>query len=357
LVNQDKLRSWIKTRLGRTTHSRHQQYLQRLHHTTIQKDKQNRLKEIVDKEKERKIRLDIFAAYIYDYKQFKNFIEELKDHPKYKHWFTLQTKRTSENFYKLLHMETVTEVEDIPNYEKEIVIGQIITDKKKQNMGKTIKNTTTSITNNEWGINEEMEYLDNVIKEVRFEKENMQNEETDFTQTRQKMMTKMKQGPQAKIENNNDNEKDGWEISGDKQKKIENKQTFESVSQHFIPTYLPLFESNVYDECKTKYRIPITVTIKPKPNTQGAFKSSRMLVAMLKALQMAYQDTYIGPIDKKSNHKNLTHHSQVPTEPTNLKNYMMKPVTGFNNTFSIKIIVCSNQELKTFLVEPNFRII
>jgi hypothetical protein len=75
----------------------------------------------------------------------------------------------------------------------------------------------------------------------------------------------------------------------------------------------------------------------------------------MKILQTAYQDTYIGPIDRNSKLGMIAHHQQVPLENKNLMKYMMEPVQGSNNNFSTKIIIHANHELKDYLVTPQFR--
>jgi hypothetical protein len=76
---------------------------------------------------------------------------------------------------------------------------------------------------------------------------------------------------------------------------------------------------------------------------------------MVKALQMAYQDTYIGPLDNNSTLGKICHHQQVPISDEGLKNYIMKPVPGENNTLSTKIMLHTNHELKDYLMVSRFR--
>jgi hypothetical protein len=218
-------------------------------------------------------------------------------------------------------------------------------------MTKNNKNSKVDEDKTDWGVLDEMEYMDNVMEEVQFEdQDEVTDDEEDF-ESRQKMMEKMKS---AKTFGNNADE-EGFQIIGMKNHVQNQKQTMQNTSSKFLPINLPLFESVVEEESKTKYTIPITVTIKTPQNMKLAFKSPRMLVAMLKAFQMAAQDTYIGPIQQDSNEKKITHHTQVPLDDKNLKKYMLHPVSGVNSSYSIKIVVHANQELKMFLADPSFK--
>jgi hypothetical protein len=73
---------------------------------------------------------------------------------------------------------------------------------------------------------------------------------------------------------------------------------FEDHSQKLLPINLPLFESEIHTTLKTQFII-------------HGLKMARLMVAMLKAVQMAFQDSYIGPINSDSSLPNLSPQSQV----------------------------------------------
>jgi hypothetical protein len=202
-----------------------------------------------------------------------------------------------------------------------------------------------------WGVLDKMEYMDNVMDKIEFEEQQEETDDEEDFESRQKMMEKMKSTKST----GNEVDDDGFKIIGMKHHLQDQKQTMQNTSTKFLPVNLPPFESVVEEESKTKYIIPITVTIKTPRNMKLAFKSSRMVVAMLKALQMTYQDTYIGSIHGDNNEKKLTHHSQVPLDDKILKKYMLHPVSGLKSSYSIKIIVHANKELKNYLADPTFK--
>jgi hypothetical protein len=111
----------------------------------------------------------------------------------------------------------------------------------------------------------------------------------------------------------------------------------------------------VYEDSLTNNIIPLLITIIPRPNGTYAFSHARLLVAMMKALQIAFQDSYLGAINDNSTTKRLNHHSQIPITTKELQNYMLKPVAGANNVYTTKIKVYSNYELKDYLLDPSFR--
>jgi hypothetical protein len=163
-----------------------------------------------------------------------------------------------------------------------------------------------------------------------------------------------------KVSNDNNhiesyNNGSNWEVEGYKAIKREQIQTYKETSKYFLPVNMPLFVSEIMVPSKTHLVIPVTITIKQSKEGIHNLKKPRLLVAMMKILQTAYQDTYIGPIGKNSKLGLIAHHQQVPLENKNLMNYMMDPVQGSNNNFSTKIIIHANHELEDYLVTPQFR--
>jgi hypothetical protein len=156
------------------------------------------------------------------------------------------------------------------------------------------------------------------------------------------------------VNNNKTTDSDGYTVVGGSIIERQRRQVFEERSKVLVPVNLPLFESLVYISSETKHRIPLSITIRPLQTGSHGFKNARVMVAMLKILQMSYQDTFIGPIDETSKAEKLAHHSQVPIVPELLKQYMVAPVMTPNNTYNTKIVIHSNHELKEFKTHPVF---
>jgi hypothetical protein len=148
-----------------------------------------------------------------------------------------------------------------------------------------------------------------------------------------------------------------WTTVGNKQIEREHKKTFETTSAHYLPIHLPNYECIDNNVVATLYRIPVSITVKnPKPGKFG-FKNSRVLVAFLKALQMAYSDTYLAPLSDEGEKilPNIVDPSSIDVEDKNLRPYMMEPIINSNDAFSTKIIILSNHPLKDYKSNPAFR--
>jgi hypothetical protein len=178
---------------------------------------------------------------------------------------------------------------------------------------------------------------------------------TNVTPSREEMMEKLQTTNDQQTMDNYGTTEDGWKIQGMKSFKKEKNDTYEEVSEKYLPLNLPLFESEIYVDTPTKYIIPITINIRQPRNTQCCILSARLLVAMLKVLQIAYHDTYIGPLNPESTIEKLSHHKQVPMDNVGIRQYIMKPVMMQNNIHSTKIVIHANHELKDFLMDPTFR--
>jgi hypothetical protein len=83
-------------------------------------------------------------------------------------------------------------------------------------------------------------------------------------------------------------------------------------------------------------------------------KEIRLSVAMLKILQAMFQDTYIGTVTNNTKSPKLCHHLQVLTANATVQQYALKAVRGPNNTYSTKIVIDANHELKDFILALDF---
>lgn len=158
-----------------------------------------------------------------------------------------------------------------------------------------------------------------------------------------------------KDKTNNTNDSNNWELMVAKQQQKEMRATYDKVSYKYLPLNLPPFESEVYEESKTSMSIPITINIKSKKGSNHPMKNTRLLVALIKAFQMAYQDTYIGSINDDNKIPKINHHNQVPVKDIDLMKYMMEPIIGPNKSYYTKIIIHTNHELKDYINNTRFR--
>jgi hypothetical protein len=88
--------------------------------------------------------------------------------------------------------------------------------------------------------------------------------------------------------------------------------------QCYLPKNLPPFKLEVTEGSYTKFIIPITISIKIKWIANQGYKNTRLLVAIMKALQMAYHDSYIASVNYAEDNQLIAHHNQVPMEQQEL---------------------------------------
>jgi hypothetical protein len=220
-------------------------------------------------------------------------------------------------------------------------------------MTKLTSNTDESINfGNEYNkYNDGIEFMD--------ENTNESNQATEIqllkTTKQPSFAEMMEKNKQNGMKNQNNNNKSEWINPALREIERERTFTFEEKSRSYLPLNLPLFESVVYTDSKTTIIIPVTITIeKPKEGKQN-LKQSRLVVAMMKLLQSTFQDTYIGTVTNNSKYSKIAHHRQVPLDNKTLQHYMSDLVMGLNNTWSTKILIHENHDLKEFLMSSKVR--
>jgi hypothetical protein len=163
-------------------------------------------------------------------------------------------------------------------------------------------------------------------------------------------MMEQLQNEQLNSTNPNDQQ---WEIEGMKDYDNEKRAAFDNHSPKYLPTNLPLFESEIEVGSPTKLILPLTVSIRVKKAGAG-FKATRLMVAMMKALQMSSQDTYIGTLDYDKDPRRIVHHNQVPLQYKELLQFMEEPHIINDYIYTTKIKVHTNKELKEYLTDKTF---
>jgi hypothetical protein len=152
-----------------------------------------------------------------------------------------------------------------------------------------------------------MDFLDALVEQ---QKANLEVNTKTIINTKNGMLGKMQQNVQ------NSNQQKEWTTVEKKSTTKANNGEFAEASEKYLPLNLPKFVLTVYNKSPTILKIPITVTVRAKRTGSYSYNSTRILVAMLKALQMVHHDTYIGPINNDdTTSKKLTHHGQVSLDP------------------------------------------
>jgi hypothetical protein len=140
-----------------------------------------------------------------------------------------------------------------------------------------------------------------------------------------------------------------WQKVGEKQDAKEERYNNEEYSNRFAPMYLPTlpkYDTEWHIEKYTKNVLPVTVRVTAPKNYK--VKNGRVIIAILRALQIIDPTTYIGPIVTTTNSDNIQHPSQVPTDEDSLSYYLEEPSTGRYKNYSTRIYICTNHELEFY---------
>jgi hypothetical protein len=342
-VQKQELHNWITSRLGRATYKKHQIGLNKQAKDLIDKHKVAEKEQSKIEATERKDKFQLFyKTNIYNHHEFKAFVKETIANKRYAHLYQhSQRIQESSNYYDPLFQNTNSN-----NNDQELDSKTTICFNKT--MTKPIQNNKTSSTTMTDDM-DDIEYLNQCIAEVEAEK--AQNK----FQSKTEIMNKFRNKDNITDTNDSQGNQESWTVITNKATAREHRNTFEEVSNKFLPINLPLFESEVYDKSDTKYIIPITVNIRTKRGNPQSIKNSRLLVAILTALQMAFQDTYIGELSGNISAPTIAHHLNVPLDDKSVKKYMMEPESGMNNTISTKIVIHTNNDIKSYLANPKLR--
>jgi hypothetical protein len=198
----------------------------------------------------------------------------------------------------------------------------------------------------------ENDLLDHLIRENREAEEQLK--ETG-TPSMKGLMDPIKKTNKQNQHQNTRGDNTVWTVQGMKGVQKDIEDTNEQTSTKFLPRNLPLFELVVLDDSAMTNIIPVMVFMKDPRLTTYAFENSRFLVAMIKLLQMLFQDTYIGPINNEDQTtKRIAHLTQIPTNNNEVLKYMFT-LNCTNGVWATKINIHSNNKLKDFLNNDEFR--
>jgi hypothetical protein len=150
-------------------------------------------------------------------------------------------------------------------------------------------------------------------------------------------------------------ENSGWTEQGMKEIQRDIDVASKQSSTKYLPTNLPSFKFVVLEDSPPPNIIPVTSSIKTPQLTNFVFKKTRILVTMIKLLQILFQESYIDP----SNTDNTTttkiaHRTQIPKSNNEVLKYMYTPKCT-NGVWSTKIYIHSNKKLKDFVSNDEFQ--
>jgi hypothetical protein len=147
-----------------------------------------------------------------------------------------------------------------------------------------------------------------------------------------------------------------YESVFDKKMEKNYQNLYEQNSNIWLPSNLPIVEKSIEQDSAipTNKILPITVKINVPKQTIQQVQTTRVLIAILTALQQEHPDTYIGPI-KQNSAKLLHSPTEIPTDEDLLSLYIERSTTNKPRLFFIRIIVHSNHSLTRFKDSSTFR--
>jgi hypothetical protein len=121
---------------------------------------------------------------------------------------------------------------------------------------------------------------------------------------------------------------DNWQMANHKDIAKEWKSTFETNSYKYLPEYLLPLNNAVHTPHTTKMVLPISLKIMVKKHNDNnpTFKPARVVAAILNAMQQAYSDTYLGPLENGMEEAMIYCMDNIPIDKGLLKLYLATPV-------------------------------
>jgi hypothetical protein len=108
-------------------------------------------------------------------------------------------------------------------------------------------------------------------------------------------------------------------------------------SNRYLPNVFPPFLSEIEEITPTKYSIPITILLKNNQNSNLGLKKNRLMVALLKAFQMAHHNSYFTTLHHSSKLPDYPHYQQTPIDSKTINEYMMDTLLKTKRNFFAKL--------------------
>jgi hypothetical protein len=221
----------------------------------------------------------------------------------------------------------------VDNNKSDIVSTEIVK-KNKPSLRQYIE------SHKETGLNKEMPFMTNQSKQLPLMKQLIENERS-----------KRNESTSNKSTSTTD-----WNQVGDKKTEKQLLEIYQEHSNCWLPKNLPR-TTKVNDKqtmSKTNYIMPLTIKVSRPKFIEQQVQPTRILIAVLGAMQQQFSDSYIGPIIPGSA-EIITSLIDIPTDDTLLSNYIEKPLVDKDRTFLIRIIIHSNKRLGQYKEIPQFR--
>jgi hypothetical protein len=147
----------------------------------------------------------------------------------------------------------------------------------------------------------------------------------------------------------------GWETVGEKQKEKQKNAVHEETSLRYLPRYLLPGCRSDKPVVKTTKIIPLIIKLRPPEDNKQHPHKTRIVAAVLRALQTIYSDTYLATVHEDHNIKDLiSNPDSIPIEEHKLENYLI--MGGDGRQFVGKIYIHTNAELIKYKQSPHIRL-
>jgi hypothetical protein len=147
-----------------------------------------------------------------------------------------------------------------------------------------------------------------------------------------------------------------WNQIGDKKAEQKLLDIYDETSETWLPRNLPR-TTRVPDNTTLNHTskiLPLTIRITKPKSIPQQIQPTRVLVAVLGALQQQYPDSYLGPIIPDAKPL-ITSLLDVPTDEVLIQHYIERPSVNKERQFLVRIIVHSNYNLGTYKEKSQFR--
>jgi hypothetical protein len=145
-----------------------------------------------------------------------------------------------------------------------------------------------------------------------------------------------------------------WQEVNDKDTTQKKKASFEKTSQQYLPTNLP--EDKQIDnklEQKTKFVLPLSIKVNKKWKSKATIHKSRVMVAILQAMQNVYPDTYLATTEDDKTIPAIINIKDVPMDENQIRQYLATPMNP-TKTFHAKVYMMTNHTIQEYKGDTAF---
>jgi hypothetical protein len=151
-----------------------------------------------------------------------------------------------------------------------------------------------------------------------------------------------------------DNDESKWTQWNQKDIDKELKATTDFVSYRYLPKILIDEHFAQYEIQPTSLVIPLSIKVSHNKNPKFHFRNSRIVYAILGAMQKAFPDTYLGPLTQDPKLEIIYNIKDIPLEIGNIKDYLATPINQKQGLFIGKVYIHCNHPLHEYRKNGQF---